>query len=169
MPLKGRVCAALSIAIGAVFIATAVYPWRPGDIWRFCFYLVLSGLAAGRNVNLPGIPTTMSVGFLFSLIGIAEMSLGETMVISCIGTLVQCLWKARQWPRPLQVVFSVANTGMAIAIAYRFYHWPAMHAFAAAGPFLLAVTALLYFALNTVPMAAARALAVALRLSTCIW
>jgi len=158
MPPKARIFVALSIAIGAAFIATAVYPWQPGDIARFCFYLALSSLASGMKVNLPGIPGTMSVCFLFSLIGISEMSLGETMVISCIGTLIQCLWRARQRPRPVQVVFSVANTGMAIAIAYRFYHWPAIYAFGTAGPFLMVVAALLYFALNTVPIAAAIAL-----------
>ncbi|MGA3074011.1 MAG: HD domain-containing phosphohydrolase [Bryobacteraceae bacterium] len=159
MPLKARIFAALSIATGAVFIVTSVYPWQSGDVARFCFYLALSTLAAGMKVNLPGIPSTMSVCFLFGLIGIAEMSLGETLVITCIGTLVQCFWKARQRPRPAQVIFSVANTGMATAIAYRFYHWPAIYAFGATGPFLLVVAALLYFALNTVPIAAAIAFA----------
>jgi diguanylate cyclase (GGDEF)-like protein/putative nucleotidyltransferase with HDIG domain len=159
MPLKVRIFAALSIAIGAASIATAVYPWRLGDVARFCFYLVLSSLAAGMKVNLPGIPGTMPVGFLFSLIGIAEMSLGETVVISCAGTLIQCLWKAHQRPRPTHVVFSVANTGMAVSIAYRFYHWPAIYAFGTTGPFLLIIAALFYFALNTVPIAAAMALA----------
>jgi putative nucleotidyltransferase with HDIG domain len=159
MPLKARIFAALFIAIGAVFIAHRRVSLAVRDIARFCFYLVLSSLASGMKVNLPGIPSTMSVCFLFSLIGIAEMSLGETMVISCIGTLIQCLWKGRQRPRPVPVVFSVANTGMAIAIAYRFYHWPAIYAFGTTGPFMLVVAALLYFALNTVPIAAAIALA----------
>jgi diguanylate cyclase (GGDEF)-like protein/putative nucleotidyltransferase with HDIG domain len=159
MPLKARIFAALSIAIGAAFIATAVYPWQSGDIARFCFYLALSSLASGMKVSLPGTPTTMSVCFLFSLIGIAEMSLGETVVISCIGTLIQCFWRARRRPQTGPVVFNVANTGMAIAIAYRFYHWPAIHAFGKTGPFMLMVAALLYFALNTVPIAAAIALA----------
>lgn len=59
MPLKARIFAAISIATGAAFIATAVYPWQTGDVWRFCFYLVLSSLASGMKVNLPGIPDTM--------------------------------------------------------------------------------------------------------------
>jgi diguanylate cyclase (GGDEF)-like protein/putative nucleotidyltransferase with HDIG domain len=159
MPPKARIFAALFIAIGAVFIGTAPYPRQSADIPRFCFYLVLASLASGMKVNLPGIPSTLSVSFLFSLIGIAEMSLGETMVIGCAGTLIQCLWKGRQRPRPVPVVFSVANTGMAIAIAYRFYHWPAIYAFGTTGPFMLVVAALLYFALNTFPIAAAIALA----------
>ena len=158
MPLQARIFAGFSIAVGAVFVATAVYPWQPGDIWRFCFYLVLASLASGMKVNLPGTPSSMSVCFLFSLIGIAELSPGEAVVISCIGTVIQCLWKARQRPRPAQVAFSVSTTGMAIVIAYRFYHWPAIHAFGTTAPFMLVVAALLYFALNTVPIAAAIAL-----------
>jgi diguanylate cyclase (GGDEF)-like protein/putative nucleotidyltransferase with HDIG domain len=159
MPLKARIFAALFIAIGAAFIGTSVYPWQPGDVARFCCYLALSSLASGLKINLPGTPGTMSVCFLFGVIGIAELSLGETVVITCIGTLVQCYWKARQRPRPARAIFSVANAGMAIAIAYRFYHWPAISAFGATGPFLLVVAALLYFALNTVPIAGAIALA----------
>ena len=159
MPLKARIFAVLWIALGAAFIAPSVYPWQPGGLARFCFYLILSSLASGMKVNLPGIPGTMSVCFLFSLIGIAEMSLSETMVISCAGTLIQCLWKARRKPGVTQVVFSVANTGMAIALAYRFYHWPLLYQFGTTGPFLMVVAALLYFVLNTVPIAAAIALA----------
>jgi diguanylate cyclase (GGDEF)-like protein/putative nucleotidyltransferase with HDIG domain len=158
MPLKARIFAALSIALGASFIATSVYPWQPGNVARFCFYLALSSVASGMKVNLTGIPNTMSVCFLFSLIGIAEMSLSETIVVSCVGILIQCLWKTRQRPRPAPVVFSVANTGMAVAIAYRFYHWPAISTFGTSGPFMLGVAALLYFVLNTVPVAAALAL-----------
>ena len=174
MPLKARIFAALSIAIGAASMAAAVYPWQPGDIARFCFYLVLSSLASGMKVNLPGIPGSISACFLFSLIGIAEMSLGETAIITCIGALIQCLWKTRPKPRTAQVVFSVANTGMAISAAYRFYHWPAIYSFGTAGPFLLVVAALLYFALNTVPAVALMALAQRRPLGrtwheTCFW
>ncbi|HXM40950.1 MAG TPA: hypothetical protein VN924_06835, partial [Bryobacteraceae bacterium] len=134
MPLKARIFAALCIVAGAVLIGTGVYPWQSEDLPRFCFYLVLSSLASGMKVNLPGIPSTMSVSFLFSLIGIVEMSLGETLVIGCAGMLIQCVWRARQSPRPAAVLFSVANTGMATAVAYRFYHWPAIHSFGTSGP-----------------------------------
>ena len=159
MPWKARIFVALSIAGGAVVIAAGVYPWQPGDIARFCFYLVLSALASGMKVNLPAIQGTMSVGFLFTLIGIGEMTLGETLAISCVATVIQCLWKAKQRPQAVQVIFSLAVTGAAAAVAYRFYHWPALHAFGIAGPSLLTVAALTYFLLNTIPVAAAIALA----------
>lgn len=155
MPLRARLYIAIWIAIGAVFIAAGVHPWHTGNLARFCFYLALASLASGMQVNLPGIPGTMSACFLFSLIGIAEMSISEALVVGCAGTLMQCLWKPRQRPAAAQVVFGVASTGTAIAIAYRFYHWPAIAAFGNAGPFLLAAASLIYFALNTLPIAGA--------------
>jgi hypothetical protein len=55
------------------------------DLYRFVFYLVLSGLAAGLKVSLPGIRGTMSVCFLFVFIGIADLSASEAMIIGCAG------------------------------------------------------------------------------------
>ena len=155
MPLKARIFTGVSIVCGAVCIAFSLYSWHSSDITRFCFYLALASFASGMKVNLPGIPGTMSVGFLFGLIGIAEMSMGETVVISCIGTLIQCLWRVRQKPKAAQVIFNAANTATAITISYLFYHWPAIYPFGTTGPFLLVVAALLYFGLGTVPVAAA--------------
>ncbi len=157
MPSKAQIFSTATTCLGVALLATSMFPWQHGDFGRFCFYLALSCLVSGMKVNLPGIPGTMSVSFLFSLIGIAEMSLGETVVIGCMGSLVQSLWNVRQ-PRTGKIVFYVANTGMAASLAYRFYHWHAIYSFATAGPFLMVVAALLYFLLNTVPLAAATSL-----------
>ena len=66
----------------------------------------------------------MSVCFLFVFIGIADLSAPETMIIGCLGTLVQCFWKPKQRPKAYQAIFSVASTGIAVALAYSLYHWP---------------------------------------------
>jgi diguanylate cyclase (GGDEF)-like protein/putative nucleotidyltransferase with HDIG domain len=153
MPLKARIYVAASVGLGAALAATAVYPWQPGNLARFCFYLLLASLASGMHVNLPGIPGSLPVSNLFSLIGIAEMSISEAMVISCAGTLVQCFWRDKRRAGSLQTLFSVANTALATAAAYRFYHWSAIDVFGHSGPFLLVLAALLYFVLSTVPAA----------------
>ena len=159
MPWKARIFALLAIACGGAIIAAGVYPWQSGDIFRFCFYLALAALASGMKVNLPGMEGTMSAGFLFILIAIGEMTLGETLAISCVATLIQCLWKTKSKPGVTQVAFSVAITGAAALIAYKFYHFPKSDAYGNAGPFLLAAAAIIYFLLNTIPVAAAVALA----------
>ena len=154
MPVKVRISMALLLVTGVLCIATAVYSWQPGHIAHLAFYLVLSALAFGIKVNMPGISGPITVGFLFGLIGIAEMSLGETVIMCTIGTLVECLREDRRSMTPVQMALRVANGGAAVAIAWRFYHQPVIYSLGTTGPFMLAVAALLYFVLNTFPMAA---------------
>jgi len=40
---------------------------------------------------LPGVKGTMSVSFLFVIIGVMNLSLPETMAVGAISVLVQCL------------------------------------------------------------------------------
>ena len=89
---------AVSLA-GLGVIGAALYQWHSDDLYRFCFYLILSALAAGLKVSLPGIRGTMSVCFLFVFIGIADLNASETLILGCIGTVVQCLWKSKQRPK----------------------------------------------------------------------
>ncbi|HVN07068.1 MAG TPA: HD domain-containing phosphohydrolase [Bryobacteraceae bacterium] len=153
MNIQAKLFVAFVSLAGLSVIGMTMCHWHSGDVFRFCFYLVLSVLAAGLKVNLPGIRGTMSVCFLFVFIGIADLSATETLALGCAGTLVQCLWKSRQRPKLLQVVFSVANTGIAVTLAYSFYHSAAVLRVGHIGPLLLIATGLAYYALNTVPIA----------------
>ncbi len=153
---KLYVVAVSLIGLGAV--AGGLNHWQSQDLSRFLCYLLVAALAAGLKVNLPGIPGTMSVGFLFVFIGITELGMAETLVIGCVSTLVQCLWKPKRRPAAYQIAFSIASTGAAITAAYYFYHAPWIQRFDRGSPLLLIVTGLLYFAINTAPVAGAIAL-----------
>src|SRR5581483_7610491 len=83
--------------------------WDMDHLFRFACYLVVCILASGMKVNLPGILGTMSVNFLFILIGILDMSAGQTLLMGCLGALVQCVWKPKSGIRPVQTIFSVMN------------------------------------------------------------
>src|SRR5580658_7909935 len=153
LKLKIYILAVSLAGLGAVGLGLAY--WDSENLPRFFCYLVVSALAAGLKVNLPGIPGTMSVGFLFVFVGITELSLAETLVLGCVGTLVQCFWKPKRRPAPFQVVFGIASTGLAIVIAYSFHNSPWLHRFERTSPLLLIVTGLLYFGANTAPIAGA--------------
>jgi len=155
MNIKAKLYVAIVTLLGFGVIGVSLLRWNSPDLLRFCFYLVLSALAAGLKVNLPGIRGTMSVCFLFVFIGIADLGAAETLIIGCAGTLVQCFWKSKQRPKAFQVIFSVANTAVAITLAYAFHHAPALRQFDHRGPLLLITTGLVYFGLNTAPIAAA--------------
>jgi diguanylate cyclase (GGDEF)-like protein/putative nucleotidyltransferase with HDIG domain len=155
MNLKLKIYVLAVSLTGLGSMGWCLYQWDSQNLARFFCYLLVSALAAGLKVNLPGIPGTMSVGFLFVFIGITELGIAQTLVIGCIGVLVQCLWKPKQRPALYQIVFSISSAGLAILIAYAFHHSPWLHQFDRSSPLLLIVTGLLYFGANTAPIAGA--------------
>ena len=82
-------------------------------------------LAASRlKVNLPGIAGTMSVNFLFLLLGVLELSFPEAMALGCAAVVVQCLGDR---PIPIQVAFNVCSTALAIAVTFASYRYSLAH------------------------------------------
>jgi hypothetical protein len=101
------------------------------------------------KVRLPGIPGTMSVNFLFILIGIADFTMAEALTISCAAILVQCLWRTRTQPWPLQVAFNLAALAISIAAAYLVSHLALTLACADSLSALLGIAACTFFLSNT--------------------
>ena len=142
----------VTIAFGLLTLAYALFHWQSQDLRRFVCYLAVAVLASGLKVQLPGIDGTMSVNFLFILMGVMELTLPETIAIGCTATLVQSVWQARKRLDPVKVLFNVAGM-MANACALTFigYHWLTAR-FASSKPILLMVAALIFFFANTVPI-----------------
>jgi diguanylate cyclase (GGDEF)-like protein/putative nucleotidyltransferase with HDIG domain len=155
MRWPARLYIALVILLGGFCLATA--NWRMEHPVRFACYLVICILASAMKVNLPGIDGTMSVNFLFILIGILDMTSGQTMALACSGALVQCAWKSKKRVRLLQAAFSVMNIAIAIFGSYHLYHWPFAQKFSGS-PVALILASLTYFVLNTTGIATAVAM-----------
>jgi diguanylate cyclase (GGDEF)-like protein/putative nucleotidyltransferase with HDIG domain len=152
--MNGKVKAfvAATASIGLVVIAYALLHWQSNDPLRFVCYLGIAILASSLKVSLPGIDGTMSVNFLFILIGILELSFPETLVLGCAATLTQCYWRVTNRVQPIHVVFNVAGMmAPAIAASYAAFHLfaPMLHG---STPLLLLVAANAYFVTNTVPV-----------------
>ena len=156
MVMRARVYIALFVALGIFCLASA--NWEMQHFTRFACCLLICILASAMKVNLPGILGTMSVNFLFILIGILDMSAGQTMLMGCAGALIQCVWKPKNRIRPVQTLFSVMNIGVAIAGSYYFYHWPAVQRLTDGTPVALILSSLIYFVLNTTGVAGVVAL-----------
>ena len=99
----------ITVSLGFMVLSSAVWHWQSADLTRFLCYLAVAVLASGLKVQLPGIDGTMSVNFLFILLGVMELSLPETLVIGCTATLVQSVWQARNKLDPVKVVFQRAR------------------------------------------------------------
>jgi diguanylate cyclase (GGDEF)-like protein/putative nucleotidyltransferase with HDIG domain len=138
-------------------LATAVYGgimWKLDDPAKFSAYLLTAMLASRLKVRLPEITGTISVNFLFILIGIAELTFSETLVLGCSAILVQCLiTRRRSWPRIEQVLFNVSSAAVAIGAAYFIYHGPLNSRLHPNSAFLLMLSAAVYFLFNTLPVA----------------
>jgi hypothetical protein len=120
MPTTARRYVYLVTALGVVVVATAFRtPLSPSDPLRFATYILLSLMAAALKLRLPGLTGTMSIGFLLVLLGIAELSLPETMLLACIGVVAQCLWKAQQRPTAMQVIFNVSAVAISAFAAFQ--------------------------------------------------
>src|ERR1700682_965795 len=109
--------------LGAFIFLKTWGHWDSANQLQFICYLTLAVLASGLKVGLPSLRGTMSVAFLFTLIGIEELSLPETLVIACASTLVQCLWHAKRRPKLIQITFNVACIAVAADICWRMCHW----------------------------------------------
>jgi diguanylate cyclase (GGDEF)-like protein/putative nucleotidyltransferase with HDIG domain len=141
------------IGLGAAVLISQVYRWDCADPVKFACYFVLALLASAMKVSLPGVSGTMSVFFLFVLVGIVDLSLPETVALGAAATLAQCLWHARRRPSALQISFNLASIAIAIIECRYLYEWLA--GFHVAFSFRLFLTATVLFAGNTLPVAIA--------------
>src|SRR5215471_6105925 len=96
MPTRAKIFIGGTAAIGIVVVAMSLRHWHSEDPLRFVCYLAIAIFASSLKVRLPGIDGTMSVNFLFILLGVLELSLPETLLIGCSAALVQCLWRTNQ-------------------------------------------------------------------------
>jgi diguanylate cyclase (GGDEF)-like protein/putative nucleotidyltransferase with HDIG domain len=141
------------VVTGFTVLSYGLSQWQLGDPVRFACYALLTMLASSLKVHLPGVTGTMSVIFLFLLIGTLELSLTETLLISCMGTLVQCFWHSKTRPKLVQVLFNVACMATAAAGAYQVCNSRLSGWVGNSLPLLLAVAATVFFLFNTVLVA----------------
>ena len=154
MSFQARLYIGLIVGGGGWAMYHAIAGWHSDDLLRFFCNLAACIVVSGLKVNLPGIKGTMSVNFLFILIGVSQMSLGETLIIGCAGTLVQCIWKAKNPVRPVRLLFSLANMALAVNGCYAFCGFlPVKNT-----PSILLAASLVFFFMNTAPVAGVVAL-----------
>jgi diguanylate cyclase (GGDEF)-like protein/putative nucleotidyltransferase with HDIG domain len=158
MSTRTKLFVGITVSIGMVVLCSALWHWQSADLARFVCYLAVAVLASGLKVQLPGIDGTMSVNFLFILLGVMELSLPETLLIGCTATLVQSVWHARNRLDPVKVLFNVFGMmANASALCYASYHWLDAR-MGSNKPILLMLAALVFFLANTLPISVVIAL-----------
>src|ERR1700676_1104968 len=138
---------AISVAVAGLALSTTFIAagWAFPETPRFLILLALTSVAAILKVKLPTIEGSMSVLFVFLLIGIATMSLAQTLVLSSLATLLQCVWKPKRSIQPLQVVFNIGAVNLSTIAAV---YVPTLLAQGMDNPVSLVLSACTFFAVN---------------------
>jgi putative nucleotidyltransferase with HDIG domain len=136
-----------------VCLVLSFFYWHSNDPVKFVCYLVAALLASSFKVSLPGIEGTLSMNFLFTLVGVLEMSLPETLLIGLVSTLAQFYWKPARRLKLVQLVFNVSHVTVCGAAAYGAYKLVANFVTHSPGPLALLAAAITHFLFGTVAMA----------------
>jgi diguanylate cyclase (GGDEF)-like protein/putative nucleotidyltransferase with HDIG domain len=144
----------LQVLIGAPLLPYALWHWHSDSVLRFACFLAVALGASVLKVQLPGIQATMSANFLFILVGILDLSYPETLLVGCLGGLVQSLWQSKPRPKMIQLVFNFANLAISITAADLVFHSHFASSIGMRWPLLLAAASTTYFAVNTMSVSA---------------
>src|SRR5256885_18249 len=118
MPKLAKAYIAAIAAIATTVLSVVAVRWNPENLGRFFLFFALAMVASAMKIRLPGFKTTISINFVFVLIGIALFSFGETVLIGLCGALVQSLWNTQTRPKPVQVLFNAACLTVCTAAAF---------------------------------------------------
>ncbi len=137
---------------GALCYGLAFSHWQSNDPVKFVCYLIAALLASSLKVTLPGIEGTLSVNFLFTLLGILELGLPETLLIVLASTLGQAYLGRKHQVKLVQFVFNWSQLTVSGTIAYGAYVLVVARVLHTPGPLALLVAAITQFGCNTAAM-----------------
>jgi hypothetical protein len=136
------------VGIGLFLFSNGLSQFTPTDFQQFFAYFALGMLSATWRVKVPGISVNVTPVFAFVLIGIANYSLGEALIIACGSTLVQCVWRPDEKREARKIMFNVSAVAIAVTIAYNPSHFALSEGLDHA-PRMLPLAALVFFIINT--------------------
>jgi putative nucleotidyltransferase with HDIG domain len=140
--------AGMSLA-GSICLLVSFTHWQSNDWVKFCAYLVAALFSSSLKVSLPGIEGTLSVNFLFTLLGVLELSLPEILCIGLASTLTQFYWRPARRPKTVQLLFNLSQVTVSSAVAYGAYRLMVLKVLHGPGHLALLVAAITHFACNT--------------------
>jgi hypothetical protein len=132
-----------------MLLVAAFAHWGCADHFRFAAYLSLALVAATLKIRLPGMTVTYSLTYLFVLIGIADLTFAETVMIASSSMIVQSLWRPAEPTTRAQVAFNAAAAVISVAASFLVAHAVGSLGFGRLLPLQVALAAGAYYAINT--------------------
>lgn len=159
IPKRARPFVLLVWTGGVLCLLLGIVPWHSTGGLLFPAFLLLTALASALKTVMPGVEGTVSVNFVFFLVGVANMTISETLVLALVATLVQCFWRAGTSFSAVRFAFNLAQVAIAITGAYWTYALLLNRVFHGRPPLPILIAAIVYFLINSVTVATVNALA----------
>ncbi len=137
------------IAFGLAVLVWAATNWRSGDALRLVSFALAAVFGSTLKLRLPGVRGTISGSALFILIGIANLSLPESLAVAALAMLVQSTWRTSARPKLIQTAFSIAVFVTSVFIAARVFEYSHRHFLE---PVSFAILAVTFYCANTFPI-----------------
>ncbi|MGA2115567.1 MAG: ATP-binding protein [Bryobacteraceae bacterium] len=151
MPRSAKCFVALVWAAGflTAVVTVAQAEWRSEHLFELIAYALMAALSSRLKVRLPGVKGTLSVNFIFVLLGAVELQKVDALIICCVATLAQCLFASQVRPRPVQLVFNFGNAALCAVLCDIVYHSSFLRKIDSSLPVLLFCASASYFLVNT--------------------
>jgi putative nucleotidyltransferase with HDIG domain len=136
------------VLAAACFAARAMPMWRRDHAVVFLTLAACAFFSSRMRISLPGVSGSMSVNFVFMLVGLLDLDLPQLLVIGLAGTVGQFVFGTRSWP-PIQFAFNISTVTLGVSAAHASFHSAIIRHWNDSAPILLMASAFAMFAVNT--------------------
>ena len=158
IPVAAKLFIAVIGLAGVMAMAVTFRGWTPELQPRFILYLLLALASSSMKVAFPGVEGTVSVNFVFIMLGLMELAEPEILLLAVASAAAQTRWDAKGRLRLVPLLFNTTCVGLAILAAAWVYHKPWFTNVPEGELFRLTLAGLAYFIVNIVPVATVVAL-----------
>jgi diguanylate cyclase (GGDEF)-like protein/putative nucleotidyltransferase with HDIG domain len=158
MPLAARLFIATIGLAGLSGMVLTFHSWTPEPQPRFILYLLLALAGSSMKVAFPGVEGTVSVNFVFIMLGLMELTVPETLFLAVASAAAQTRWDAKGRLRLVPLLFNTSCIALAVLAASWVYHKPWLTNVPEGELLRLTLAGVAYFIVNIVPVATVVAL-----------
>jgi diguanylate cyclase (GGDEF)-like protein/putative nucleotidyltransferase with HDIG domain len=152
IPLAARIFIAAIGLAGLMGIAITFRGWVPEPEPRFVVYLVLAILSSGMKVRFPGVQGAFSVHLVFTMLGLLELKLPETLFLAVASAATQTCWHSKGRVKLVRLFFNTTCIALAVLAAAWVYRQAWFHGVPEGALLQLMLGGVAYFVVNNVPL-----------------
>ena len=117
MSTKAKFYKSIILLLGVALGVRQSLQWTSGNEALFLAYLGLTVLTSFLRLGVPTAAGTISIGFIFILASMAQLSIGQTVLIGVSGTIIHCLRDQGKTINWLSLFFQTAVVVLGIEAA----------------------------------------------------